>query len=323
MNTDTYIALIYKNLRGDITQEEFETLQSVTVTENSYMQLRSEIEEAWDLTGDEATVVSPKETTALLDRVIDSSREDTPKATPKTNAKTISIFRKWAAPIAAIFLLGLAAIWLMQDQTITYDKAGVYTLTDGSIVNLRDESTLTIESFDEGTRAVRLQGEGYFNIKADPDRSFVVNTRQSTISVLGTKFLIKESTDKTYIKLDEGEIRTTNNISQKVENLKANAMVIHSDDGKITSIPVASNLSGWIKGAYRYNDTPLNDVIAELEIIFDKEIKINNEEILRCPISGILVGKTAKEILDKIASEFDFKVNKSSQGWIIEGGQCK
>jgi len=54
-----------------------------------------------------------------------------------------------------------------------------------------------------------------------------------------------------------------------------------------------------------------------------KEIKINNEEILRCPISGILVGKTAKEILDKIASEFDFKVNKSSQGWIIEGGQCK
>jgi len=261
VNTDTYIALIYKNLRGDITQEEFETLQSVTVTENSYMQLRSEIEEAWDLTGDEATVVSPKETTALLDRVIDSSREDTPKATPKTNAKTISIFRKWAAPIAAIFLLGLAAIWLMQDQTITYDKAGVYTLTDGSIVNLRDESTLTIESFDEGTRAVRLQGEGYFNIKADPDRSFVVNTRQSTISVLGTKFLIKESTDKTYIKLDEGEIRTT-----------------------------------WIKGAYRYNDTPLNDVIAELEIIFDKEIKINNEEILRCPISGILVGKTAKEI---------------------------
>ncbi len=71
-------------------------------------------------------------------------------------------------------------------------------LPDGSKVWLNSASSLKYPTvFNGKTREVELTGEGYFEIKENNTRPFIVKTKKVNVTVLGTGFNINAYDDET------------------------------------------------------------------------------------------------------------------------------
>lgn len=90
-------------------------------------------------------------------------------------------------------------------STIVVPKGRQYelVLSDGTQVWLNSFSSIRFpDKFDADSREVAITGEAYFEVAKDPDRTFLVTSREQVIRVLGTNFNVNSYED-------EDEIRTT------------------------------------------------------------------------------------------------------------------
>ena len=85
-----------------------------------------------------------------------------------------------------------------------------YELPDHSVVWLNAGSTLCYPTtFKKDNRLVELKGEAYFEVQADKDRPFYVNTPNGlSVYVYGTKFNVAAYEDDNYIEtvLEKGKV---------------------------------------------------------------------------------------------------------------------
>jgi ferric-dicitrate binding protein FerR (iron transport regulator) len=327
MTEDSYILLVYKNLKGEISADEFDLLNITTAADSQLAITRFEIEEAWDVSGEENELVSESDSKTLFDNLVKANEKTIAEKVIKKNnlsekpAKIFSLSRIISA-IAAVLVLAFGAMFLMQNNTTSYNKAGIYTLADNSIVNLREGSSLKVNEFDNAQRKVELKGEAYFEIAKDVNRPFVVAGTHVKIEVLGTSFLVKESGDDTYIDLLEGKISTLDSRSLETKILTTGLKVHHTSDGKIISMPEYNNLSSWREGFYQYRDTKLGKVVEELSVIFSTKIIITNAELADCSFSGNLTGKSIEDLLNPIAKTYKMNFLQQESQWVLSNGTC-
>lgn len=342
MDIDVYIGLVYKNLKGEITTEEFTLLNDTTIGDAKLAATRLDIEATWDTLEDELTQATQNKSSldqaksdALADRIIKGNRansennrkikvEKQSSGIKSSRDKQAKIFKfsRIASGIAAVFILGLCATFLLKQKSSIYDTAGQYTLADNSVVTLREGSTLRVGKFDKGNRSVKLEGEAYFEIAKDASRPFNVVSKNVKIQVLGTSFLVKELGANTYIDLVEGKIKTLDTRTLNTEILTAGMQVQHTPEGKIKHIDTFDNLSSWKAGTYTYKNQSLSQVLIELNLIFETEIITTDPTINDCTISGIFIGETLNQILSRIASQFEMEVKQDGKKWILAGGKC-
>ncbi len=111
---------------------------------------------------------------------------------------------------------------VMRYNTMKTPRGGQYQLIlpDGSKVWLNSASSLKYPVlFNENTRTVELTGEGYFEIKENKSKPFIVKTKKVDIAVLGTAFNINAYED-------EPELATTLvNGAIKVKTLRDSILV--------------------------------------------------------------------------------------------------
>lgn len=82
---------------------------------------------------------------------------------------------------------------VMNQAIMGKDSKGSVTLPDGSIAWLNANSKLVYpEHFSDKYRKVKLEGEGYFEVKRNEKAPFYVETSQMTVNVLGTSFNVKD-----------------------------------------------------------------------------------------------------------------------------------
>ncbi|MDF1695536.1 MAG: FecR domain-containing protein [Saprospiraceae bacterium] len=311
MGTDAYIEMVYRNLKGELSPIEFAELNRTTAENSELAQLRVEIEDAWDLSGEEVQLVSEEKTEKLFKRLVKS-----PQKTSVFSLKNSVI------SLAAILILVFGSIWLMQDQNLIYDTAGSYTLADNSVVDLREGSVLTVNSISTSERNVSLAGEAFFTIQADKSRPFVILTEHTQVEVLGTSFLVKESGQSTYVVVKEGKVRfSTKSLDEKIELTEGMNAVFDEKDGLR---PLAlGNLSAWKEGMYEYQDVLLSDVLNELTIIFEEAIRLEDQSLFNCRINAILNAETLEEILNQLSNQLGTNASKKGTSWVLSGGKCK
>jgi transmembrane sensor len=153
--------------------------------------------------------VSPREMESALQSVL-ARREET---TPLTDVRT---FRpRWRiagmrAAAAIVILIGGALVWrLTSSQRTSGGKrvahgvarplelatgVGVIdslVLPDSSLVILGPRSSLTVAAnYGVSSRELTLRGQGYFDVRHDPSRPFVVHTAIADLLDVGTRFSV-------------------------------------------------------------------------------------------------------------------------------------
>jgi len=116
-------------------------------------------------------------------------------------------FKKWMSIAAGIMMvLSFAAWFFLREQAAVNltanDQPLVDTLSDGSLVSLRNHSSLKYRAGQ--VREVDLKGEAFFEVKHDAGHPFRIQVSDLTINVLGTAFNVKNTGDQTEISVLRG-----------------------------------------------------------------------------------------------------------------------
>ncbi|KIO45980.1 MULTISPECIES: FecR family protein [Sanguibacteroides] len=162
------------------------------------------------------------------------------------------------------------------------------TLSDGTNVWLNARSRLIYPvAFVGETRSVRLEGEGYFEVRRDEKHPFIAEINGMTIKVLGTSFNLKSFSE---------EARTTVTlISGKVEVNVGNRNLVLTPDmqadlvgEELTVKQVdAEAYRAWTKGNFVFRRERLESIMNDLARWYNVEIRYEEgtKEIL---FSGIM-----------------------------------
>jgi|GEM_PF-1934542 len=101
-----------------------------------------------------------------------------------------------------------AANW----STVTATVPGrTETLPDGSSIQLAFQSSISFPANFNADRQIRLSGDAAFKVTHNPSNPFRVQTKDITITVLGTSFSVTTITGQTKVAVKEGLIEVSRN----------------------------------------------------------------------------------------------------------------
>ena len=249
--------------------------------------------------------------------------------------KPRNIWQK-AIEIAAIFILGFALhYWIsspfvdteeedvvMQTIHVPAGQNAQLILADGSLVWLNAGSTLNFPTrFANGKRKVSLNGEGFFEVKANKDKPFIVSTPNYDIKALGTSFNVrayKQSKDFETALLT-GKVEITDLTANRVLSLTPDSRAVLTNN-KLSVVPMQHiDYFLWREGVL-YFDESLMEVLKKLELYFDVNIRVNNKSIVQNKLHSTAKFRTRDglyHILDVLQLTHHFTYKKDEEENLI------
>lgn len=183
------------------------------------------------------------------------------------------------------------------------------TLSDGSVIILGPESRLNYpSSFSEHSREITLEGEAFFQISKDPNKSFIVHTGDIQTRVLGTSFKVDAFPGQPLsVAVATGQVRVDQfrggKLFQQLAILNPGKKISWdgaSVSGRLTDERV-DVINGWIDYKLAFNAQTLREITTQLERWYDVDIKFSNATVadkrLTITLSANMPLRTIMEIL--------------------------
>ncbi|BCA56574.1 iron dicitrate transporter FecR [Nitrospira sp. KM1] len=230
-----------------------------------------------------------------------------------------------AASIAASVLI--AGLWFMGDPILMALRADVLTsVGEQKTVRLPDKSSMILNTntavvthVDGKERRVELlKGEAFFQVQADPNRPFTVQHAEHQVQVLGTEFIVRERQKETTVTVVKGLVRVSGSVSQSRELIPGQQISIGTDGelGPIRDV-AATDAMAWTRRRLVVSDTPLSDVIAEIQRYHPGYVLIWNDEIRSIRVTGIYDLANTAETLSILAKTLPIQLDKLTDRFII------
>lgn len=286
-----HIANSYFN--GTITLEGEKALEEFVGSDEKNMALFRQWEAEWA-----ANQVMSSSAEKSFELFAQKIKEHTPG-----HAARPRMWRRVAAAAAVLLLMGGSALtaWALAKSqpekyytfTVPYGSKSCMELPDGSVVWLNAGSTLRYsDHFDKDNRRLELEGEGYFSVKKDNGRTFVVKTEACDITVKGTRFNVSAYADDalTSISLMQGSVQIN---SQKEEKTISPGEKVTVDKltGKIARSAYEATANTWIENSIDFESISLGELTKILSRQFNVNFIIRSERLAGVRFSVILKQK--------------------------------
>lgn len=227
------------------------------------------------------------------------SRQALEKVNRKIHTRKRLTWTLWFQRVAAILLLPLIMVTLyfvfgtsepVKDIELKTNP-GMFAsvaLPDGSTAYLNSMSSLKYSSRFEGKiREVYLDGEGYFTVKPDADKPFIVNTPFNIkAEVLGTEFNMEAYSNSAEVKtlLVSGSVKLHyNDVSNKKQTYVLQPEEEFAYDVKSASYelhnPYVPTQIAWKDGRVVLKKTPLEEALKILSKRFNVEFVVKNAKL--------------------------------------------
>ena len=164
-------------------------------------------------------------------------------------------------------------------------KQSSITLSDGTKITLDSGSELYYpEKFSGSTRKVKLNGEGYFDVMHNTEKTFEVETNNALITVLGTKFNIRSWNENNLVqvKVIQGKVSLSqeDNFSNRVVIEKGYGSELNPDGTISTphSIDIEKTLM-WLKGEMYLDNVSVRETIAQIERWYGVKITLKDSNV--------------------------------------------
>lgn len=225
-------------------------------------------------------------------------------------------YTKYAAAIIVIALIStyvykyvLSPPEMIYAST-SYGERKEVMLPDGSIVILNSLSQLSYpEKMDGDTREVSLNGEAYFDVIKNPQKTFIVNVKDLDIKVLGTKFNIEayETQESITTTLFEGAV-SVNLDNGYTKQLEPGQQATYNKIKNEIDVQSPANIDGkleWQTGILTFENEKLFNILdvlgREHNVSFDisdnqlKQLRVTVRFNAKEPIETVLaiIGESA------------------------------
>lgn len=187
------------------------------------------------------------------------------------------------------------------EVTAPYGMVSSLTLPDSSKVWLNAGSTLKYPAaFTSNVREVEMSGEAYFEVHADKEHPFIVNTGDLKVTATGTAFNICSfaKAQEEVITLVTGKVAVSqeNNIKHLLPGQQLNYQRA-SKSMEITDIDTYKYIS-WKDGILAFRDDPLKSIFNRLEQVYQVRFILKDTSINQFTYRATFKGETLDEILD-------------------------
>lgn len=168
-------------------------------------------------------------------------------------------------------------------NTLKVPRGGQFTieLPDGTIAWLNSASSLRYPTaFTGNNRTVEMEGQGYFEVKQNAKRPFVVKVNAIEIQVLGTTFDIMAYPDEDAVKatLVSGAVKVKSAKGEKLLHPGDQAAISNSTGAVLVQPVDVAAVTAWKTGFFEFDNANINVIMRQLARWYDIEIDTKNAD---------------------------------------------
>jgi transmembrane sensor len=162
-----------------------------------------------------------------------------------------------------------------------------------------------------------FRGRLFTTVAHDPQRPFVVATREGTATALGTAFSVRQDESSTEVEVAESrvEICTRN---------RADCVVLHPgdrariEDATLTRLAStgAASTPTWSTGWLEVDDRPLPEVLSELNRYSAQPIRFEANELAEFRVTGSYPLRDPQRAVTAIARHLGLEIRQLPEGGV-------
>ncbi len=242
-------------------------------------------------------------------------------------------YLKYAAAVVLLAMIG--TLWFVnreapqdnqQDNQFVF-KGSEMTLPDGTIVSLKEGSTLDVLQFSDDIRKVKITGKAFFEVVRDESRPFVVQTDDATVQVLGTSFQVHTTQDFTEVSVASGLVSFASNMILNegitpVHLAKGEMGKVGKDiDGILKRGITDVNYLAWKNGLLKFDRATGIEIMTTLKDVYGADVSLDSD-LLHCQLTAQFNQKSLEEVIQIISTTFNwtYKINKDKV--VLSGKGC-
>lgn len=251
-----------------------------------------------------------------------------------------TLFHRWmqyAAIAVGAFFIGGMGYWFYQAGSRSSESLVTVTanetikelmLPDGTKVWLNKNTILQYpRNFEGGERHVYLNGEGFFDVKRNTAKPFIVQSHAMQVRVLGTTFNLKsgENGQRAVATLLKGEVEVKGNHGEGMIVLSPGQQAeLDGMTRRLTVKPAEPGIEGWHDTAFDLNQTDIRTLCKILERAYNVKIIIAPDVDIERTYSGPLKKKeNVAATLDLIKNSIGIKYKVIGENVFISSSKSK
>lgn len=259
----------------------------------------------------------------------------------------------WARIAASVLLLAVCSFYIYQHfiipvtgrtvADVASDRVVVtsgdvekrVTLSDGSVVTLKQHSEIRFPSVFGDKREVSLSGEALFEVARNVHRPFLVYANEVTTRVLGTSFVIKAYArdQEVTVAVKTGKVsvytaQCADGAANKQEIiLTPNQQIVYHRNESQTEKMLVSDPQTVVQQSTQklsYANVPVTTIFRELEERYGIPIQFDEQVLSGCTlIYADLTDEDFYGQIDIICNALGARYKKSASSIVIEAEGCK
>lgn len=211
--------------------------------------------------------------------------------------------------VAASVVVAVFAIQILMPSQVELsvpkgEASQTFELPDGSTVIANAGSQISFDKHDweEGQRSLYLEGLAYFDVQRGS--TFQVNTQHGVVEVLGTSFNVKAYDKDFVVECITGKVSVST--SSQINVLTPGLKTYLSGTNLIQPEKFNPQKSSqWLDGKFYFYNSPITEVIQEVENQF--AVKVEMEIDLNSRYTGSFDNKNLKQALEMVCKPMNFK----------------
>lgn len=266
----------------------------------------------------------------------------------KSDEPATPVYSLWdyIGRIAAVFVVGLGLLYFLyqrQEETaqqtaqpdgdmLTFvnekHKIVPHLLPDSTVVWLHPGAKIS-HNHSFIVREVLFSGEGFFEVKRDPSRPFVIHTGDLQTKVLGTSFNVRAIPGEGTVKVSVATGRVEVSDVQMKERvvLRPEQEVVFEPKSKHLEVQkVAEKESDkelWQSASLVFNETPMKEVAERLMQTFHVKIGFEDDGLADCRLKVDFTNQRLPEILEMIDTLLGGTYRIDGDNITLKGQGCR
>lgn len=191
-------------------------------------------------------------------------------------------------------------------------------LSDGTRIRLAPASHIRVAAdYGEVERAVYLEGQGYFEVKHDESRPFIVHAGTAIARDVGTDFAVRSYAEDRAVQV---VVKSGAVAMSGVGRLGAGDVGRLGVDGtsSLTHGVAVDALLSWLDGRLVFHDAPLSTVIDELRRWHDADVRLADPKLGTLPFTGVLTDASFQSSVDLVAATLGLRVRRAGERVTLE-----
>lgn len=322
VNMENRDDLIAKVLSGDANKEEIALLEAwknESIENNEYFELSKKLFSAINDVKIEYNVNTATAWNKLDERI-------------SGEAKVIPLFKRVklmrvAASLILLITLGFLIKFIIDPnevqpiQYITLNKTVLDTLPDGSKVCINKNSEISYFA-DKDTRRVKLKGEAFFEVVHNPKKPFEIVINDVVIKDIGTAFNVKALPGNNTIEVivESGEVQFYTSTDSGLNLSKGQKAIYNITTKQFIKgvLEPAESVASYRSRTFNFNGTPLNEVIKQINNVYDVNIDLDDEQIGNKELSVEFNNEPVDVVISIIAETLDLEIVKRDSSVILK-----